>query len=103
MLSSGDRVVVALSGGADSVALLCTLNSLKEEYNLTLYACHLNHNIRGDEAKRDENFVRDLCEKSGVELFVKSVDVPDVAKESKQSLELCGRNDRAGSSDKPLL
>ena len=94
MLSSGDRVVVALSGGADSVALLCVLNSLKEEYNLTLYACHLNHNIRGDEAKRDENFVRDLCEKSGVELFVKSVDVPDVAKNSKQSLELCGRNER---------
>ena len=94
MLSTGDRVVVALSGGADSVALLCALNSLKEEYNLTLYACHLNHNIRGDEAKRDEQFVRDLCKSLGVELFVKSVDVPDVAKESKQSLELCGRNER---------
>ena len=94
MIQDGDRIIVALSGGADSVALLHSLNSLKEEYGITLYACHLNHNIRGEEAQRDEQFVRDLCESLGVELFVKSVDVPSVAKEKKQSLELCGRNER---------
>lgn len=92
MLKSGDKVVVALSGGADSVALLHALNSLKEEYDFELYACHLNHNIRGEEACRDERFVLDLCENVGVELFVKSVDVPKIAKEKKQSLELAGRN-----------
>lgn len=92
MLSDFDKVVVALSGGADSVALLYALNSIKEKYNLILYACHLNHMIRGQEAQRDEDFVRNLCEKLGIELFVKHEDVVRIAEEEKISLELCGRN-----------
>ena len=92
MCDFSDKVVVALSGGADSVALLNSLNSIKEKYNLTLYACHLNHMIRGDEAQRDEDFVRNLCEKLGVELFVKREDVVKIAENEKISLELCGRN-----------
>ena len=47
MLQNGDSVVVGLSGGADSVSLLHMLNSIKEKYNLTLYAAHLNHMLRG--------------------------------------------------------
>ncbi len=92
MLNFSDKVVVALSGGADSVALLYTLNSIKEKYNLTLYACHLNHLIRGEEAFRDEKFVKNLCEKLGVELFLKREDVVKIAEKEKLSLELCGRN-----------
>ncbi len=91
MLKCGDTVIVALSGGADSVALFDALNSLKEECNLTVKACHLNHLIRGEEAYRDEKFVRDLCDSYGAELFVKRVDVPKMASEQKLSLELCGR------------
>ena len=94
MLDSCDKVIVALSGGADSVALLHSLNSVKELYNITLYACHLNHMIRGDEAERDEKFVRDLCSALGIELFVRKVDVVKLAQEQKQSLELTGRNVR---------
>lgn len=94
MLHSGDRVVVALSGGADSVALLHVLNSIKEKNNLTLYACHLNHLIRGDEADKDEQFVCALCEKLGIELFTKRVDVSTIANKQKISVELCGRNER---------
>lgn len=94
MLEKGDKVIVALSGGADSVALLHALNSVKEIYNITLYACHLNHNIRGAEAKRDEDFSKSLCETLGIELFTKSVDVVKLAKAEKLSLELCGRNCR---------
>ena len=48
MLSYGDTVVVALSGGADSVCLLHNLNSIKEEFNLKLMACHINHRLRGE-------------------------------------------------------
>ena len=94
LLEKGDSVIVALSGGADSTALLSVLVSLKEKYNLSIYAAHLNHNIRGDEAKRDENFCKILCKKFNTELFIKSVDVPTLAKQQKISEELCGRNVR---------
>ncbi len=94
MIKKNDKVLVALSGGADSVALLHVLNSIKEKYNLTLYACHVNHNLRGKESLRDENFVKALCDELNIELFVKSVDVLSLSKESKTSVELCGRNVR---------
>ncbi len=94
MLSTGDTVIIALSGGADSVSLLYALYSLKEKYSLNLKAAHMNHNLRGDEALRDENFCRKICEEKGVELFVKSVDINAVAEKEKISTELAGRNER---------
>lgn len=94
LLEKGDSVIVALSGGADSTALLSVFVSLKEKYNLSIYAAHINHNIRGDEAKRDENFCKILCKKFNTELFIKRVDVPTLAKQQKISEELCGRNVR---------
>lgn len=94
MLQNGDSVIVALSGGADSVALLDALNSIKEKYNLTLYAVHVNHGLRGEEAQRDENFCKSLCEKYGVKLFVRHENVSELAKKYKISEELCGRNVR---------
>ena len=62
MLQNGSHVIVALSGGADSVSLLHVLYSLKEDYQLTITAAHLNHGIRGAEAQRDEHFCKILCE-----------------------------------------
>ena len=91
LLEKGDSVIVALSGGADSTALLSVFVSLKEKYNLSIYAAHINHNIRGDEAKRDENFCKILCKKFNTELFIKSVDVPTLAKQQKIS-EDCNRS-----------
>ncbi len=87
----GKRVVVALSGGADSMALINSLYSLKNEYDLTLEACHVNHGIRGDSANRDEAFVKAECEKLGVKLHLLHVDVPSLAKEKGIGLEECGR------------
>lgn len=94
MLKNGDSVIVALSGGADSVALLDSLNSIKEKYNLTLYAVHINHGLRGEESQRDENFCKTLCEKYGIKLFVRHENVAELAKKNKISEELCGRNVR---------
>lgn len=94
MIENGDNVIVALSGGADSVSLLNALIELRDEYKLTLYAAHVNHNLRGAEADRDENFVRKLCADNGVELFVRSINVRALAKERRQSEELCGRDVR---------
>lgn len=94
MLQRGDRVIVALSGGADSVSLFHILCSLREKLDLTVYAAHLNHNLRGEEADRDESFCKILCKNYNAELFVKSVDIRALARENKQSEELCGRLER---------
>ena len=66
----GATVLVALSGGADSVALMHALLELRERFDLRIVAAHLNHRIRAFESDRDENFVREMCARLGVELRV---------------------------------
>ena len=75
MLAPGERVLVALSGGADSVALLLVLREL----GYLVRAFHLNHCLRGAESDRDEEFCRTLCARLGVELAVERVDVAAAA------------------------
>ena len=94
MLTQNDTVIVGLSGGADSVALLHFLVSLREEFNLTVHACHINHMLRGDEADRDENFVKKLCEENNIELHILHADVHSQALERKIGTEQCGREIR---------
>lgn len=94
MLKAGDTVTVALSGGADSSALLHILLSHSDELGIKVRAAHLNHNLRGAESDRDERFVRDMCERWGIELFVKSVRVSAMARESGDSIELAARKAR---------
>ncbi len=67
-LPPGSRLLVAVSGGADSVALLLGLRNLAREFSLSLDAAHLNHGLRGREADRDLDFVRGLCARLGVPL-----------------------------------
>lgn len=86
MLDNGGNVIVGVSGGADSVALLHCLNSIKSETGISLYACHINHNLRGEESLRDENFVRRLCENLDIPLTVFSIDVKE-GLEKHESLE----------------
>ena len=85
MLPAGSRVTVALSGGADSVALLHFLCSLRQEHRLTIKACHINHLLRGEESERDEAFVRKLCRKWQVPLRVFREDVAAGAKNAGES------------------
>lgn len=94
MLASGDKVLAAVSGGADSVCLLNVLCELKQRLNITVYAAHLNHMIRGDEAERDEAYVRRLCNSLGVKCFVRKADVPKLAEEQGLTLEEAGRKAR---------
>ena len=91
MFSSGESVALGLSGGKDSTALLYVLNDLKSELGITLKAVHINHNLRGEESARDEAFVKDLCEKLGVEISTFSFDVRSEAKKRKMGEEECGR------------
>ncbi len=78
MLETGENVLVALSGGADSTALLLSLREL----GYPVRAFHLNHCLRGAESDRDEAFCRRLCEKIGVELTVERVDIATAAGDS---------------------
>ena len=88
MVSPGDAVVVGVSGGADSVALLRFLVELKECF---VSVVHINHMIRGEEADRDQSFVENLCNKLGVKCVVYKNDIPAMAKEKHLTEEEAGR------------
>ncbi len=100
MLLPGDTVLVALSGGADSMALINVLYELKTEYSLTLKAAHFNHGIRGEEALRDENFCTEVCREMGVELLIGRADIPALAHELGIGVEECGRRERYAFFDR---
>ena len=87
LIEKGDKIVLGLSGGPDSVCLLHILNRLREVLDIEVYAAHLNHQIRGLEAQQDALYVSQLCESLGVTFFVKSINVPQYCKDNKLSLE----------------
>lgn len=91
MLENCDRIVVGLSGGADSVCLLSVLNSLKAEYGFPLVAAHINHGIRGAEAQRDEESCKRLCDSLNVPLEILHADIPTLSKQQGIGEEECGR------------
>lgn len=72
LLSHGDRVIAAVSGGADSVAMLFALYLLRDELGITLEAAHFNHHLRGAESDRDEAFVTDFCGRYDIPLHLGS-------------------------------
>ncbi len=94
MFSDGDRVVVGLSGGADSMCLVSLLDEFKAELAITLCAVHVNHCIRGEEADRDEQFVRKFCEEKNIPLTVFRKDIPRISRETGESTELAARRVR---------
>src|SRR5438067_11172691 len=94
MFRPGERVAVAVSGGADSVALLRLLLELRAELGIVLSALHFNHKIRGAEADADEAFVKALAAEHGLELRAACEDVPAYAQAQRMSLEEAAREKR---------
>lgn len=90
LIESGDRILVALSGGSDSVFLLNFLNKYKKKYKIELAAFHLNHLLR-KEAKSDQKLSEELCKKLNVPFHTTNKNVKHFAKKNKMSVEEAGR------------
>lgn len=94
ILEYGDSVILGVSGGADSICMLYVMKELQEMLHLSLSVVHVNHHIRGEEAQRDADYVREVCDKLGVYFVRKDVDVPKIARDFGMSEEEAGRQAR---------
>lgn len=86
-VKKGDKLIVAISGGKDSMCLIDALLKLKNELSLELKAVNVDHKIRGEDSKSDSLFVKDYCEKAGVPLLFYEADVPTYCKKTGAGLE----------------
>lgn len=92
MLNDRDKIIVGVSGGPDSLALLHFLHN--EYKHIPKAAVHINHNIRGNEGMMDEEFVMEVCEKWEIPCYIFSVDIPKLARELSITIEEAGRIER---------
>lgn len=93
LIEKNDSIVVGVSGGPDSMTLLSILLKLKEEFNLKIYVAHVNHMLR-ENAIKDEEYVKEFCEKNNIEIFIKKANISEIAQKEKIGLEEAGRNVR---------
>ena len=91
LLAHGSSIVVAVSGGADSMALLDLLLHLQERLALSVHVAHFEHGIRGEASREDADYVAAFCRTKGVACSVEAADVPQYAKERRMSLETAAR------------
>lgn len=95
LIKIGESVLVGLSGGPDSVCLLHILLAISKELNINnIFASHINHMLRGIESDMDEEFVKKICEESGVKLFTTSINIKEIAKKENISIEEAAREKR---------
>ena len=94
MLKSGERVLCAFSGGADSAVLLDALVRLSDKLGISVSAAHLNHMLRGADADADECFAAEKCREYGIPFLSERRDINALSQERGESVELCARNER---------
>ena len=93
LIESGDKIVLGVSGGPDSITMLNILNEIKNELQFEIYVAHINHMIRA-EAVEDEKYVQDYCNKNNIECYIKRIDVQEIANTKKIGTEEAGRKVR---------
>ena len=91
MVKRGEKVVAAVSGGPDSVALLHALWSVRGELGISLHVAHLNHSFRGEESDKDAEYVRELAANLGLDCTVEKIDVPQIQRSLRLSAEEAAR------------
>ena len=84
LIENGDKIVIGVSGGPDSIALLNVLLEIKNEniINFDVVVCHINHMIR-EEANDDEEYVLNFCKKYNIEFYARRIEIEKIAKESR--------------------
>ncbi len=90
----GEKVLVALSGGPDSVFLLHFLNKFKNKFKIEIGVVHINHRLRGNDSERDELFCKAICDELSVPFYILRKDIKSYSKKNKISLEVAGRKIR---------
>ncbi len=103
LISYGDSILVAVSGGPDSMALLHLLSEIRSEWNLKLAAAHVNHGLRGKESDGDAKAAADFCSKLGIELHTKIVDVAGIASRLHLSTQEAARDARSAFLQKTAM
>ena len=103
LINSKDKIVLGVSGGPDSIAMLDILRQIKDEMNFEMYVAHINHNIRGKEADADEEYVKKYCEKYNIKCFSKKIDVLTIAQDKKIGTEEAGREVRYNYFEEVLI
>lgn len=103
LIENGDRVIVGVSGGPDSISLLNVLNKFQKNkiINFEIIVAHINHQIR-EEADSDEEYVKEYCEKNQIKCYTKRIDVIKYANNNKMGLEEAGRKIRYDFFDEIL-
>lgn len=91
LIEPGDKILIALSGGPDSICLLNILFELKDKLDIDIGAAHLNHLLRGEDAFKDEEYVINICKEMNIPCFIRRVDINKYSKEQKLSSEMAGR------------
>ncbi len=93
LINDGDKIVIGVSGGPDSICLLHILNEIKSELNFQIYVAHINHMIR-KEADEETEYVKKFCKNLGIECYIKRIDVVGIANNLKRGTEETGRQIR---------
>ena len=91
LVSAGDRVLVALSGGPDSIFALYFLHKFKQRFKIEISAVHVHHQLRGAEADEDEALCKEICEKMEIKFYAVKINVKNFAKANKLSIEEAAR------------
>ena len=93
LIEKGDKIVVGVSGGPDSITLLTCLNKYKEKLNYEIVVAHVNHLIRKDSTE-DEQFVENVCKNMKIKCYIKKVNILELSKKTKSNIEETGRIER---------
>ena len=102
LISENDKILIAFSGGPDSMFLYYILKTLQKEYNLKISLIYINHSLR-DDVDNDIKIVTKFAKENGIKLYIKNIDVKKYAKENKKSIELAARELRYEIINKTLI